>query len=117
MENNIGGEKRFYVGGDYVNSLGNLINYSDMCFLYKEYGDWFRVLKRIFMRVEHKLTAEEKKKINNLFLKTYEPISKYPRCEVGKLSLDLEEINYELLRMLDKYKLLINVSNKEEETL
>ena len=95
---------------EFLKGVIGLINFSDHCFIERDYYGLFRTLKRIFMRVEHRFSVSERTEIENGFNSINTLMVKYPRLsgqEIGILTSTLEKINTSLLRGMNKYGMLI----------
>jgi len=94
----------------YVESIAGLLDILDGCFLRGDYLRSYKILIRIYSRIEHKLNPDESKKIQDYLdnsLKEFDnkEISRGKRIE--NFSKKLIELEKQLKRYMDKYGLMM----------
>ena len=91
----------------YVESLAHLMDALDLMFLRGDLDGAYRVLMRIYNRVEHKFNTKEKEPMDSL-LKEIIPLLNKPTIKnMGNLNNKLSEFDRELKKAMNKCGLLM----------
>ncbi len=93
----------------YVESLARLMDALDLMFLEGNLDGAYRVLMRIYNRVEHKFNDKEseKKEMQDIIDKAIPLLNKPNPKDMGELNNHLSEFDLKLKQLMNKYGLLM----------
>lgn len=91
----------------YVESLAHLMDALDVMFLKSDLDGAYRVLMRIYNRVEHKFNEEECKPMIKLINEAIPLLNKQKTKNAGELNEILNNLDRELKRAMNKKGLLM----------